>query len=150
MFNFKEKAGDGKDAFQAVQEIKEVREVHAAFLKWLCANMALSSGADFSAEMTPSGASVVVTTPVGSLTSYLEFVRDANATIGRVAFYEAEEKAFGIPPRVVFAIRLKGNFEINSGDEGGHKWASRENGWIRSEASRLGYELLLGQLAPRG
>jgi hypothetical protein len=60
-----------------------------------------------------SGRNWFAGSPAGSLTSNLEFVRDANSMIGCVVFNEADQKAFGIPPRAVFAIRLQGNFAIN-------------------------------------
>lgn len=145
---FKEQTGDGADAFDAVQAIREIREVHKTFQEWLCANMAPGSSNDFSAEIRADGV-LTVHTIAGPVVADLEFIQTDQGPAGRVVFYEAERKTVGLPARAVFAVRIAPDFEVFSGDAGGHKWSSRENGWKRPEAVRLGYEILLGQLKPR-
>ncbi len=145
---FTHKDTDGTAEFAAVQAVREIREVYAAFVRWAASNAALSSGNDFEASATESG-DLVFRTGIGPVYSQLQLVR-GSPPVGRVVFYEEGVERLGIEPRAVFAIRLTPDFDITSGDDGTRIWGRRErDGWVRSEANRLGYNILMAQMAPR-
>jgi hypothetical protein len=138
---FEEKVS--KDSVAEYQMLTACSELLQINTKWVDSKFTATKSA---------GGSACIRTPLGEVFSIFSVIRRDVDVIGRVVFYKRLPEEFRGEPVPIFALRLSEGYEVRSGDKGERQWRQGRNVsyWEKSEAERLGYEILLVQMDASG
>jgi hypothetical protein len=147
---FEEKVSkDSVAEYQMLTACSELLQINTKWVDWVAT--AYGGNSKFTATKS-AGGSACIRTPLGEVFSIFSVIRRDVDVIGRVVFYKRLPEEFRGEPVPIFALRLSEGYEVRSGDKGERQWRQGRNVsyWEKSEAERLGYEILLVQMDASG